>query len=164
MDRSVPPKDSGRVDPPRLWNVSEANARLVELEELLPRLRGWVVRLGEVHEQLKRLGEFWGRDVDATDHPDHELKARLDSEWRHLTRRLEEAVGALRREGIELKDLESGLVDFYGLVDGAVVFLCWQRGESGVGFYHPVAGGYRDRRPIPDGVRPSSSPRVREST
>jgi len=164
MDRTAQPKGSGRVDPPRLWNVSEANARLGELAELLPRLRGWVVRLGEVHEELKRLGEFWGRDVDAHDHPDHELKARLDSEWKHLTRRLEEAVGALRREGIELKDLESGLVDFYGLVNGEVVFLCWQRGESGVGFYHPVVGGYRDRRPIPDGLRSTASARAREST
>jgi hypothetical protein len=163
MDRAVRPKDPGRVDPPRLWSVSEANARLTELSELLPRLRGWVVRLGEVHEALKRLGEFWGRDVDAADHPDHELKARLDAEWKNLTRRLEEAVGALRREGIELKDLESGLVDFYGLVDGEVVFLCWQRGENGVGYYHPVSGGYRDRRPIPDLSRSPASPRVRES-
>jgi len=163
MERALRPKDSGRVDPPRLWNVSEANSRVAELSELLPRLRGWVVRLGEVREELKRLSEFWGRDVDATDHPDHPLKLRLDSEWRHLTRRLEEAVGALRREGIELKDLESGLVDFYGLVNGEVVFLCWQRGEAGVEFYHPVAGGYRDRRPIPESVRTPASPRARES-
>jgi len=163
MERAARPKDPGRGDPPRLWTVSEANARLGELAELLPRLRGWVVRLGEVQEELKRLGEFWGRDVDASDHPDHELKVRLDSEWRHLSRRLQEAVGALRREGIELKDLESGLVDFYGLVNGEVVFLCWQRGETGVESYHPVAGGYRDRRPIPEGVRPSASPRARES-
>jgi hypothetical protein len=163
MDRGTRPKDTGRVDPPRLWNVAEANARLDELSELLPRLRGWVVRLGEVHEQRKHLGEFWGRDVDAADHPDHELKARLDSEWQNLTRRLEEAVGALRREGIELKDLESGLVDFYGLVDGEVVFLCWQRGETGVRFYHPVGAGYRDRRPIPDAFRPAASARLHES-
>jgi hypothetical protein len=163
MDRGTRPKDTGRVDPPRLWNVQEANGRLDELSELLPRLRGWVVRLGEVHEQRKHLGEFWGREVDAADHPDHELKTRLDAEWQNLTRRLEEAVSALRREGIELKDLESGLVDFYGVVEGEVVFLCWQRGETAVRFYHPVTGGYRDRRPIPDAFGRSASARVSES-
>lgn len=151
--RAVTPKESGRVDPPRIWTAAEANARLPELGELLPRLRGWVARLGEVHEEQERLKSFWGRDVDASDHPDHELKARLDAEWQNLTQRLEEAIAALRREGIEVKSLEEGLVDFYGVVDGEVVFLCWQRGESNVAFFHPVGGAYRDRRPLPDRTR-----------
>jgi hypothetical protein len=135
-------------DPPRLWTAHEANGRIAGLEELLPRLRGWVVRLREVHEQTHRLAGFWGKDVDAPDHVDHALKQRLDAEWQNLTRRLEEAVAGLRKEGIEVKDLESGLVDFYGLEESEVVFLCWQRGETEVGFYHPLSGGFRDRRPI----------------
>ena len=164
MDRGSRPKDAERADPPRLWKVAEANARIDELSELLPRLRGWVVRLGQVHDQRKHLGDFWGRELEAADHPDHELKGHLDAEWQNLTRHLDEAVGSLRREGIELKDLESGLVDFYGLVDGELVFLCWQRGESSVRYYHPVTGGYRDRRPLPEAGRPSASAPVREST
>ena len=142
-------KDSESPRPPHLWTVVEANRRIVDLGELLPRLKGWVLRLGEVHEEMKRLAGFWGSDLDAPDHVDRELKARLDAEWRNLTRRLEEAVSSLRSEGIEIKDLESGTVDFYGKVDDEVVFLCWHRGEPSVGFYHPVSGGYRDRRPIP---------------
>ena len=153
MDRAVRPKDTERAEPPRLWTAAEANGRIADLTELLPRLKGWVVRLGEVHEELKRLSEFWGPDVDAPDHSDHDLKLRLDSEWKNLTRRLEEVVAALRRDGIELKDLEAGLVDFYGVVDDELVFLCWQRGEPGVAFYHPVSGSSRDRRPIPEDAR-----------
>lgn len=149
MDRSDRPGDAAPpVEPPRLWTVEEANARLADLEELLPRLRGWVGRLAEVHEQRERLANFWGPEADSEDQPDHELKARLDSEWTHLTRRLEEAVGALRAEGIEVKDLSSGLVDFYGVQDGELVYLCWQRGEPVVGFYHSLTGGFRSRRPI----------------
>jgi len=147
MERPGRPRDSA-TPPPRLWTVAEANARIAGLEELLPRLKGWVIRLGQVHTELRRLSEFWGSDVDAVDHADHELKGRLDAEWHHLTQRLEEAVEALRAEGIEVKDLETGLVDFYGLQGGEVVFLCWQRGESTVGFFHPLSGGYRNRRPI----------------
>lgn len=153
MDRTARPNDTERATPPRLWTAAEANARLAELAELLPRLRGWVERLGEVHRELDRLAEFWGREVDATDHPDHELKTRLEAEWRNLTRRLEEAVTSLRGEGIELKDLEHGLVDFFGVVRGELVFLCWQRGEPDVGFYHPISGSSRDRRPLPDEAR-----------
>ena len=143
-------KDRDAPSPPRLWTVAEANRRIGDLGELLPRLKGWVLRLGEVHEEMKRLAGFWGSDLGAPDHVDRELKVRLEAEWRNLTHRLEEAVNSLRSEGIEIKDLESGTIDFYGRVDDEIVFLCWQRGEPGVGFYHPVSGGYRDRRPIPE--------------
>lgn len=147
------------VEAPRLWTVAEANARLPDLEQLLPRLRGWVGRLGEVHEERERLAAFWGSESDAEDQPDHDLKARLDAEWKHLSRRLEEAIAALRAEGIEVKELSSGLVDFYAIEDGELVFLCWQRGEPSVGFYHSLTGGFRSRRPIAGGTR-AASPRT----
>jgi hypothetical protein len=154
------PDEDDLPNPPRLWTATEANGRIAALEELLPRLHGWVVRLREVHEETHRLGEFWGKDVDAPDHVDHALKQRLDAEWQNLTRRLREAVAGLKREGIEVKDLESGLVDFYGLQQGELVFLCWQKGEAQVGFYHPLTGGYSNRRPIAETARRAApSPR-----
>lgn len=160
MERSGRARDDPpEVGPPRLWTVTEANARLPELEELLPRLQGWARRLAEVHEERERLAEFWGAEADAEDQPDHELKSRLDAEWKHLGRRLEEAVGSLRNEGIEVKDLGSGLVDFYAMEAGELVFLCWQRGEPTVGFYHPLTGGYKSRRPIGESDR-TASPRT----
>ncbi|HEY1198638.1 MAG TPA: DUF2203 domain-containing protein [Thermoplasmata archaeon] len=151
--------DPPPVEPPRLWTVAEANFRLPELEELLPRLRGWVGRLAQVDEERERLSSFWGSEADAEDQPDHELKSRLDAEWKHLNRRLEEAVGALRAEGIEVKDLGTGLVDFYSLQEGELVFLCWQRGEPVVGFYHSLTGSYRTRRPV-SGPHRAASPRT----
>jgi hypothetical protein len=134
--------------PPRLWTAAQANARLPGLEELLPRLKGWVARLREVRGQQERLGTFWGAEIDAADHSDHALKVRLDAEWENLTRRLEEAVAGLRAEGIELKDLDGGLVDFYALERGELVYLCWRLGEARVDFYHPIDGGFRNRRPL----------------
>ena len=140
--------DPNLPQPGRIWSVEEANRRLGSLKETLPALRAWVVRLRKVHDELHRLATFWGKDVDAADHPDRELKMRLDEEWRTLTKRLEGEVSRLNAEGIEIKDLESGLVDFYGYVGGEVVYLCWQRGEESIGFYHTLEGGYRSRRPL----------------
>lgn len=158
MDPTERPREtSPPVGPPRLWTVAEANARLPELEELLPRLQGWVSRLAEVHEERERLATFWGSEADAEDQPDHELKSRLDAEWKHLSRRLDEAVGSLRSEGIEVKDLATGTVDFYAMDEGDLVFLCWQRGEPAVGFCHTLTGGYRTRRPIPGSGRTASA-------
>lgn len=154
----TPPSADPEVDrPARLWTVREANLRIADLEELLPRLRAWAHRLSEVHAELHRLIEFWGVEVNAPDHADHERKAQLDVEWKHLTRRLEEAISALHRDGIEIKDLETGLVDFYGRVDDEIVFLCWRHGESGLGFYHPLTDGFRSRRPLPEELRVATS-------
>jgi hypothetical protein len=148
MDRVSRSKDDAPRQAAHLWTLEAANARLPALEELLPRLRGWVSRLGEVRSEVERLGEFWGPEVDSVDHVDHEIKLRLDAEWKNLTHRLEEALASLRAEGIEVKNLETGLIDFYGLQDGDVVFLCWQHGEEEVGFYHTLTGGFANRRPI----------------
>jgi hypothetical protein len=133
-----------------MWTVSEANARLEQIREILPKLRAWVVRLRKVHDELHRLAAFWGRELDSPDHPDRELKQRLEDEWQNLTRRLEGEVASLQSEGIEVKDIDSGLIDFYSVRDGEVVFLCWQRGEDDVAFFHALDGSYRNRQPLED--------------
>jgi hypothetical protein len=148
MTHTPTPDGDALPQPGRLWTVEQANARLDGIRETLPKLRAWVARLRKLHEELHRLAEFWGKEVEASDHPDHELKMRLDEEWKALTRRLEGDVAALQEEGIEVKDLESGLVDFYALVNGEVVFLCWLRGEEALAFYHTLDGGFRNRRPL----------------
>ncbi len=146
--------------PPRLWTVEEANERIEALSDLLPQLRGWAVRLGEVHGELRRLAQFWGHDVEASDNPDRELRVRLEAEWRNLSLRLEEAVESLRSEGIEVKELETGLIDFYAMRDGELVLLCWRRGEPAVAFYHTLEGGFRSRQPLAD-ENPSTTSRPR---
>ncbi|MCI4370471.1 MAG: DUF2203 domain-containing protein [Thermoplasmata archaeon] len=135
-------------EPPKLWTVGEADLRLDGLRELLPRLRAWAVRLQAIGEERERLATFWGAELTAPDHPDHGLLDRLDRETETLHAQLDRGVRGLHGEGIEVKDLDAGLVDFYGLVDREVVFLCWRRGEPDVAFYHRLDGGFRTRRPL----------------
>ncbi|MCI4334417.1 MAG: DUF2203 domain-containing protein [Thermoplasmata archaeon] len=134
--------------PPKLWSVEEANASLDRLRELLPQLKAWAVRLGKVHAELQRLSQFWGKELTAQDIPDRDLKLRLEEEWKRLTARLEGEVKRLEAEGITVKDLENGLVDFYSRRRGEVVYLCWRRGEAEVANWHPLTGGFRSRRPL----------------
>jgi hypothetical protein len=50
--------------------------------------------------------------------------------------------------GVEVKDVDSGLVDFPAVRHGEPVLLCWRVGEEHVGYWHGLADGFAGRRPI----------------
>jgi hypothetical protein len=60
------------------------------------------------------------------------------------------AAGVARIDGlgITLRDIERGLVDIPALVAGRQVWLCWQRGEPAVGWWHDLDDGFSGRRPL----------------
>jgi hypothetical protein len=55
--------------------------------------------------------------------------------------------------GAVLKDARIGLLDFYGEVDGKLVWLCWKYGESECAFYHALEEGFSARKPIGASVK-----------
>ena len=50
--------------------------------------------------------------------------------------------------GIELKDTETGLVDFRSIREGREVYLCWKLGEEHVSFWHEIDDGFAGRQPL----------------
>ncbi len=63
--------------------------------------------------------------------------------------KIAEIAGEIEKLGCFLKDIEHGLIDFPGEIDDEIVFLCWQYGEPGVSAWHPIDGGFGQRRAIP---------------
>ena len=57
-------------------------------------------------------------------------------------------VDELGQVGCLLKGFGDGLVDFYGLQEGRLVFLCWRLGEEAVTHWHELDAGVAGRRPI----------------
>jgi len=58
---------------------------------------------------------------------------------------------ALSDDGIIVKGVEEGLVDFPALrKNGEEVFLCWKEGEGDIDHWHSLSTGYKGRRPIKD--------------
>jgi len=51
--------------------------------------------------------------------------------------------------GGTVKDHRLGKIDFYGEVDGEIVYLCWQRGEEVIGFFHGLEENSGKRHPLP---------------
>jgi hypothetical protein len=64
---------------------------------------------------------------------------------------IREALQELQAREVVLRDLDRGLVDFPALRDGREVYLCWEEGESEIGFWHEPDAGHAGRQPLDDG-------------
>ena len=63
-----------------------------------------------------------------------------------LTQRLQDAVSEITGRGILVRDIGRGLVDFPSHRGGNIVYLCWQRGEPSIDWWHPTDTGFSGRR------------------
>jgi hypothetical protein len=65
-----------------------------------------------------------------------------------LVQRAKDALDEIDAIGVQVKDLDSGLMDFPCLLEGETVLLCWKRGEERIEFWHRVEDGFAGRQPI----------------
>lgn len=65
-----------------------------------------------------------------------------------MVERLAEILEALRIEGVQVKDLAQGLVDFPARRAGRLVLLCWKVGEPDLGYWHEAEAGFAGRQPV----------------
>ena len=49
---------------------------------------------------------------------------------------------------IQIKDIERGLIDFPAVIGGREVFLCWEKDEDDIEFWHDLDTGYAGRQPL----------------
>jgi len=54
--------------------------------------------------------------------------------------------------GVQVKDLDMGLLDFPCVVDDQIVLLCWKLGEDKIEYWHGVEEGYRGRKRIDERI------------
>jgi hypothetical protein len=62
--------------------------------------------------------------------------------------RFDALVRQVQALGAELKDLNTGLLDFPSLRDGREVYLCWRHGEDDIHFWHELDAGFAGRQPL----------------
>jgi hypothetical protein len=62
--------------------------------------------------------------------------------------RLDALIHQILDTGVQIKDVNIGLLDFPALRDGREVYLCWKYGEDDIAFWHEVEAGYAGRQPI----------------
>jgi hypothetical protein len=130
----------------RHFTPEEANAALERVRPLVEQLvegRQEHALAVERQEELERKIRGNGGGI-----PPAEL-ASATSEVDALARRLARLVDEIASHGAQVKDLDSGLVDFPALRRGETVLLCWQLGEDEIAWWHRVDDGFAGRRPLP---------------
>ena len=63
-----------------------------------------------------------------------------------LNREIQRAAASLDRWGIEVKDPEKGLIDFFHHRGGRTVYLCYCLGEATITFWHELNAGFKGRQ------------------
>jgi hypothetical protein len=65
---------------------------------------------------------------------------------------IKDALAEIDAIGVQVKDLDIGLLDFPCVVDDEIVLLCWKYGEEKIAFWHGVEEGFRGRKPIDERI------------
>jgi hypothetical protein len=85
----------------------------------------------------------------ASEDPEREARlGRLDREVARLLERFQHLIEEIEALGGTVKDYERGCIDFYGELEGQIVYLCWIRGESSIAHWHRLEEGFTARRRI----------------
>ena len=61
--------------------------------------------------------------------------------------------------GVQVKDLDTGLLDFPCVVEDKVILLCWKMGEKGITHWHGMEEGFKGRKPIDERITKSKKKR-----
>ncbi|HET7093838.1 MAG TPA: DUF2203 domain-containing protein [Thermomicrobiales bacterium] len=144
MEPTAVPDPNDPASWPRLFTLAEANALLARLAPLLSRLRSEKAALDDARARLGRLTPAMRGNGHAAEAM--ELEGQIDHYARAIASRIREVVG----QGIELKDIDRGLIDFPSPREGRVVYLCWRLGERQIRYWHEVDAGFAGRQPLDD--------------
>lgn len=126
----------------KLFTLAEANAALSTVGPLLEDLAECKRGLDAVQASLLSLTPRQRENG-------HRLNAvGLEQQMEKLVDRLAGGIRDIEAMGIELKDIDAGLIDFPALHRGRVVYLCWRLGEDVIGYWHEISTGFAGRRPI----------------
>jgi hypothetical protein len=130
----------------RTFTLDEAQSMLPVLEGLLRSAIEGKKLIESVDAELQALAHriflSGGLLVDVVQ------TARRRAEREKAVQRAKDAVHEIDAIGVQVKDLDMGLLDFPCLVNGEVILLCWKLGEEKITHWHSTTEGFAGRKPI----------------
>ncbi|MGH2456947.1 MAG: DUF2203 domain-containing protein [Candidatus Limnocylindria bacterium] len=126
---------------PRVYSIQQANALVPEVRAVLLQLAVQQRRLEAAHAELHRHLAGNGDPRAAGE------ESRLEREVADIGEGIRTLLAHLGDLGVQLRDPETGLVDFPGERDGRRVWLCWRLSDPEVAHWHGTDEGYASRKP-----------------
>ncbi len=122
-----------------------------EAEALLPQITVVLRKIQERRKHMLQSEEELSILREQSLGNGHHLHERMIKLQRNLARHiqaLQALVNDLNDFGCELKDADSGLIDFLSMRNGREIYLCWLLGEERINYWHYLDTGFAGRQPL----------------
>jgi hypothetical protein len=134
----------------RTFTLDEAHTLLPILESLLKQAIQSKKTIEEVDAEVQQLSQRifmnGGTLVNVVN------VAQRKAAREKAVQRIKDSVAEIDATGVQVKDLDIGLLDFPCNVDGEIVLLCWKLGEAKIAFWHDTTSGFAGRQPIDERI------------
>ncbi|NGQ96242.1 DUF2203 domain-containing protein [Brevibacillus sp. SYP-B805] len=131
----------------KYFTLEEANQLLPVVQTELTYLQSMKKEFFEKYQELQHVKKRMAYHT-SPDAALHDAVFTLECELDFLDIEARLRLKQLYERGIQIKDIDSGLVDFPAMLDGAEVLWCWKQGEAQITHYHGVNEGFAGRKQI----------------
>ena len=135
----------------KTFTLDEAQSLVPVLESLLKRAIEGKQAADAVESELsdlaRRIYLSGGMRVDTA------KVARQRAEIETHLKLAGESIAEIDSIGVQVKDIDAGLLDFPCNLDGEVVLLCWRMGETSIEHWHTMDSGFQGRQPVDERFR-----------
>jgi hypothetical protein len=112
-----------------------------EAQALLPQVRKWLEQLERSRERLLK----YDKRLSALMEPGCDAGGDVVNSWARTMADFRGVLHEFQRREILIKDIDRGLLDFPAIIGGREVFLCWEKDEEDIEFWHELDTGYAGR-------------------
>lgn len=134
------------MDVGKTFTLSEAQTMLRVLEALLRKAQAASSRAEELEREMQELSYkiflAGGLHVDVT------VAARRRAARDKAAQEAKDTLAEIEAIGVQVQDLEEGLLDFPCTMEGKTVMLCWKLGEDSIAHWHEPEDGFTGRKPL----------------
>jgi hypothetical protein len=130
----------------KTFTLSEAQTLLPVVEALLRKTQSAATQAGELEREMQQLSQRIF--ISGGMHVDISAAARRRAERDKAVQEAKDTLAEIDEIGVQVKDLEQGLLDFPSMMEGKPVLLCWKLGEPTIAHWHTEEEGFAGRKPL----------------
>ena len=123
---------------PQFFTLAEANQALETIRPLMEEVQA--IR----QKVLEKQPEAWPAIEKSAGNGGNRALSNMVQDFA----KFDALIHQIQNTGAQIKDINTGLLDFSARKDGREVYLCWQYGEQEIAFWHEVEAGFAGRQPI----------------